>query len=290
VVDVKRQIREAIIERGLFLAAASSIIIVMLITLFMFAEGIRALNLDFLFGMEWHPAGEKFGILPIIVSTFIVGLGALGIAIAIGIPCAIFLSEYAHDPLKSIIKSSVEMLVGIPSIVLGFFGLIVIVPLIRNNLGGLGESILAGWIILSVMTLPHIISISEDALRAVPNSFREGSIALGATTWQTTKDLIVPNAKSGILASIVLGIGTAIGETMAVLMVIGNPNIPWIPQSVLEPVRVLTSTIVIEISYAVWGSMHQYSLFAIGIVLFAVVGILNIISRLIIKQEIRKRW
>jgi phosphate transport system permease protein len=287
---VKRQIREKIIEKGLFLAASASIIIVLLITLFMFAEGIRALNFDFLFGMEWYPSGEKFGILPIVVSTFIVGLGALGIAIAIGIPCAIFLSEYARDPIRSIIKSSVEMLVGIPSIVLGFFGLVVIVPLIRYNLGGLGESILAGWIILSIMTLPHIISISEDALRAVPNSYREGSIALGATNWQTTKALIVPNAKSGILASIVLGMGTAIGETMAVLMVIGNPNIPWIPQSILEPVRVLTSTIVIEISYAVWGSMHQYSLFAIGIVLFAIVGILNIISNLVIKQELRKRW
>lgn len=287
---MRRQIREAIIEKGLFLAASASIIIVMLIILFMFAEGIRALNFSFLFGMEWRPSGQKFGILPIVVSTFIVGLGALGIAIAIGIPCAIFLSEYARDPIRSIIKSSVEMLVGIPSIVLGFFGLVVIVPLIRYNLGGLGESILAGWIILSIMTLPHIISISEDAMRAVPNSYREGSIALGATNWQTTKALIVPNAKSGILASIVLGMGTAIGETMAVLMVIGNPNIPWIPQSILEPVRVLTSTIVIEISYAVWGSMHQYSLFAIGIVLFAIVGILNIISNLVIKQELRKRW
>lgn len=287
---MKRKIREAIIEKSLFLAASTSIIIVMLITIFMFAEGIRALNFEFLFGMEWRPSGEKFGIFPIIVSTFIIGLGALGIAIGIGIPCAIFLSEYARDPIRSIIKSSVEMLVGIPSIVLGFFGLIVLVPLIRYNIGGLGESILAGWIILSIMTLPHIISISEDALRAVPNSFREGSIALGATTWQTTKDLIIPNAKSGILASIILGMGTAIGETMAVLMVIGNPNIPWIPQSIIEPVRVLTSTIVIEISYAVWGSMHQYSLFAIGIVLFAIVALLNIISRLIIKEEIRKRW
>jgi phosphate transport system permease protein len=287
---VKRQIREAIIEKGLFLAASTSIIIVMLITIFMFAEGFRALNFDFLFGMEWWPSGGKFGIVPIVVSTFIVGLGALGIAIAIGIPCAVFLSEYSHDPIRSIIKSSVEMLVGIPSIVLGFFGLIVLVPFIRHNIGGLGESILAGWIILSIMTLPHIISISEDAMRAVPNSFREGSIALGATTWQTTKALIIPNAKSGILASIILGMGNAIGETMAVLMVIGNPNIPWIPNSILEPVRVLTSTIVIEISYAVWGSMHQYSLFALGIVLFAVIALLNIISRLIIKEEISKRW
>ncbi|OGD52811.1 phosphate ABC transporter permease subunit PstC [Candidatus Bathyarchaeota archaeon RBG_13_38_9] len=287
---MKRQIREAIIEKGLFLAASASIIIVMLIIIFMFAEGIRALNFDFLFGMEWWPSGEKFGIIPTVVSTFIIGLGALGIAIIIGIPCAIFLSEYSRDPIRSIIKSSVEMLVGIPSIVLGFFGLVVLVPLIRYNIGGLGESILAGWIILSIMTLPHIISISEDAMRAVPNSFREGSIALGSTTWQTTKALIIPNAKSGIFASIVLGMGNAIGETMAVLMVIGNPNIPWIPQSILDQVRVLTSTIVIEISYAIWGSMHQYSLFALGIVLFAVVSVLNLISRLIIKEEIRKRW
>ncbi len=287
---MRRQIRERIIERGLFVAASTSIIIVLLIVLFMFAEGYSAINFDFLFGNEWDPSHERFGILPTLISTFYVGLGALSISICIGIPCAIFLSEYAHETIRSIIKSSVEMLVGIPSIVLGFFGLIVLVPLIREYIGGRGESMLAGWIILSIMTLPHIISISEDALRAVPNSFREGSIALGATKWQTVIKLILPNAKSGVLASIILGMSNAIGETMAVLMIIGNPNIPWIPNSVLDQVRVMTSTIVIEISYAVWGSAHQHSLFAIGVVLFIVVAILTSFARVVVKEEIRKKW
>ncbi len=287
---MRRQLREGLIERGLFIAASTSIIIVVLIVLFMFSEGYQALNIDFLFGSEWNPSAEKFGIFPTIVSTFYVGFGALAISIIIGIPCAIFLSEYAKENVRSILKSSIEMLVGIPSIVLGFFGLIVIVPIIRNNIGGLGESILAGWLILSVMTLPHIISLSEDAMRAVPNTYREGSIALGATKWQTITSLILPNAKSGILASIILGMSNAIGETMAVLMVIGNPNIPWIPQSIIDPVRVMTSTIVIEISYAVWGSAHQHSLFAIGVVLFVLIAILTSFARMVVKEEMRRKW
>ena len=287
---MQRQSKEKIIEKGLFVAASTSIILVMLIVIFLFSEGYQALNFDFLFGFKWHPASESFGIVPTVISTLYIAIGALVISIIIGIPTAIYLSEYAHEKVRGIIKSSVEMLVGIPSIVLGFFGLIVIVPWIRYNVGGLGESILAGWIILSIMTLPHIISISEDAMRAVPNSFREGSWALGATKWQTAIQLIMPNAKSGILASIILGMSNAIGETMAVLMVIGNPNIPWIPQSILDPVRVLTSTIVIEISYAIWGSAHQYSLFALGIVLFVFVAIATTLARLVVKEEMRRRW
>jgi phosphate transport system permease protein len=287
---MRRQIREKLIERGLFVAASASIIIVLLIVLFMFLEGYSAINFNFLFGYEWNPSHEKFGIFPIVISTFYIGLGALAISICIGIPSAIFLSEYANETIRSVIKSSVEMLVGIPSIVLGFFGLIVLVPLIRDNIGGRGESILAGWIILSIMTLPHIISLSEDAMRSVPNSFREGSVALGATKWQTVIKLIIPNAKSGVLASIILGMSSAIGETMAVLMVIGNPNIPWIPNSILDQVRVMTSTIVIEISYAVWGSTHQQSLFAIGVVLFIFVAIMTSIARIVVKEDIRRKW
>jgi phosphate transport system permease protein len=287
---MKAYLRERLIERGLFIAASASIIIVMLIIIFLFSEGYQALNFDFLFRSKWHPASNSFGILPTIIGTIYLAAGALGISIIIGIPTAIYLSEYANETIRGIIKSSVEMLVGIPSIVLGFFGLIVIVPWIRYNLGGIGESILAGWIILSIMTLPHIISISEDSMRAVPNSYREGSLALGATKWQTATDLILPSAKSGILASIILGMSSAIGETMAVLMVIGNPNIPWIPQSILEPIRALTSTIVIEISYAVWGSAHQHALFAIGIVLFIFVAIATTLTRMIIKEDIRRKW
>jgi phosphate transport system permease protein len=237
--------------------------------------------------MTWRPSRNQFGILPIVISTFIVGIGSLAIAAAIGIPAAIYLAELSPEWFRNIIKPSIEMLVGIPSIVLGFFGLMILVVFIRDNIGGYGECILAGWIILSIMTLPHVISISEDSIRAVPEAYKEASLGLGATHLQTIRKVILPHARSGILASLVLGMGNAIGETMAVLMVIGNPNIPWIPTSVLEPVRVLTSTIVIEISYAVWGSMHQHALFALGVVLFIIVAILNAITTAIIRTSVR---
>ncbi len=215
-----------------------------------------------------------------------VGIGALAIAASIGIPASIYLAEFSPGWLRNIIKPCVEMLVGIPSIVLGFFGLMVLVVFIRNSFGGYGECILAGWMILAIMTLPHVVSISEDSIRAVPKGYKEASLALGATHLQTTIRVILPNARSGILASLILGMGNAIGETMAVLMVIGNPNIPWIPSSVLEPVRVLTSTIVIEIGYAVWGSMHQHALFALGVVLFIIVAILNVITTAVIRKGV----
>ena len=256
---------------------------------FLLVEGWSAINLDFLFGLTWHPSNNEFGILPIIISTIIVGVGAVLIALVIGVHCAIFLAEFAPNWVRNIIKPSVEMLVGVPSIVLGFFGLMLIVPFIRDNLGGRGECILAGWIILSIMTLPHVITISEDAIRAVPKSYREASLSLGATKWQTVRNVTLTSAKSGILASLILGMGNAIGETMAVLMVIGNPNIPIIPTSILDSVRVLTSTIVMEISYVEWGSQHQYALFAIGVVLFVLVAIINLMARSAIQRGMMKR-
>jgi len=278
---------EKIIGKLLFISALSSSLIVFFIIAFMLKESIPALTLgwDFFFGMTWHPSHNQFGIFPIVVSTFIVGIGALAIAAFIGIPAAIYLAEFSPEWIRNIVKPCVEMLVGIPSIVLGFFGLMVLVVFIRDSFGGYGECILAGWIILAIMTLPHVISISEDSIRAVPKAYKEASLALGATQLQTIKRVILPNARSGILASLILGMGTAVGETMAVLMVIGNPNIPWIPSSMLEPVRVLTSTIVIEIGYAVWGSMHQHALFALGVVLFVIVAILNAITTAVIRKR-----
>jgi len=282
---------ERIIEKLLFICALSSILIVFFIIAFILKEGLPALALggDFIFGMTWHPSHNQFGIFPIVVSTFVVGIGALAIAAAIGIPAAVYLAEFSPEWLRNIIKPCVEMLVGVPSIVLGFFGLAVLVVFIRDSFGGYGECILAGWIILAIMTFPHVISISEDSIRAVPKAYKEASLALGATQLQTIRRVILPNARSGILASLVLGMGNAIGETMAVLMVIGNPNIPWIPSSVLEPVRVLTSTIVIEISYAVWGSMHQHALFALGVVLFVIVAILNAVTTAVIRKGMSGR-
>ena len=281
---------EWVIEKLLFISAISSSFIVFFIIIFMLHEGLPALAIgwDFFFGMDWSPSNNQFGIFPIVVSTFVVGIGALLTAALIGIPAAVYLAEFSPRWVHSIVKPCVEMLVGIPSIVLGFFGLMVLIPLIRDSLGGWGECILAGWIILAIMTLPHVISISEDSIRAVPKAFKEASVALGATELQTIRKVILPNARSGILASLILGMGNAIGETMAVLMVIGNPNIPWIPSSILEPVSVLTSVIVIGINYAVWGSMHQHALFAIGIVLFAIVAILNAITTTVIRKGVSR--
>ncbi len=286
----KESVLEWLIEKVLFACALSSILIVLFIIIFILQEGFPALALgtEFFFGMTWWPSRNLFGILPTVVSTFIVGIGALGIAALIGIPTAIYLAEFAPEWMRNIIKPSVEMLVGIPSIVLGFFGLMVLVVAIRDNLGGYGECILAGWLILAVMTLPHVISISEDSIRAVPKTYKEASLGLGATQLQTIRKVILPHAKSGILASLVLGMGNAIGETMAVLMVIGNPNIPGIPTSLLDSVRVLTSTIVIEHAYVDWGSMHQHALFALGVVLFVIVAILNAITTAIIRKGRRK--
>lgn len=279
-------LKEKIIEKVLFASALSSILIVLFIIGFLFKESLPALSLgaEFFFGMEWIPQKGLFGIAPIFIPTLIVGVGALAIASSIGVPAAVYLSEFSPGWLRSILKPSVDMLVGIPPVVLGFFGLMVLTEGIRGTFGGYGECILAGWIILAIMTLPHVISISEDSIRSVPRTYRDASLALGATKLQTIRKVVLPNARSGILASLMLGMGNAIGETMAVLMVIGNPSPPYLPDGLLEPVRVITSTIVIEFPYSVWGSTHQHALYALGFVLFVVVAVLNLITTSIVRR------
>ena len=274
-----------VVSKVLFLCASLSAIIVFLITAFLLREGIKVLTPGFLFGMTWSPHRGLFGIFPTIVGTLCVVTGAVIIATAIGIPSAIFLSEFSPFWVRNIIKSSVEVIAGIPSVVIGFFGLTVLVPFIRDHIGGRGESILAGWIVLAFMILPNLITIAEDSLRAVPRSYREASLALGATKWQTVRNVVLPSASSGIRAALVLGVGRAMGETMAVLMVVGNPETPWIPTGILDRVRMLTSTIVIEFSYAEWGSTHQHALFAIGVVLFFMVTALNLIATFVIRRK-----
>ncbi len=273
------------VSRILFLCASLSAVIVFLITAFLLQEGIKVLTPGFLFGMTWSPHRGLFGIFPTIVGTLCVVAGAVVIATVIGIPSAIFLSEFSPFWVRNIIKSSVEVIVGIPSVVIGFFGLTVLVPFIRDHVGGRGESILAGWIVLAFMILPNLITIAEDSLRAVPRSYREASLALGATKWQTVRNVVLPSASSGIRAALVLGVGRAMGETMAVLMVVGNPETPWIPTGILDRVRMLTSTIAIEFSYAEWGSTHQHALFAIGVVLFFMVTALNFIATFVIRRK-----
>ncbi len=284
----QRSLLEKAIEIILFVGALSSIIIVFLIIAYMSLEAYPALNLDFLLGWFWDPKKEMFGIFQIIVSTLYVGVGAILITTAIGVPTAIFLAEFCPRNIRNVIKPSIELLVGIPTIVLGFFGLMVVIPFIRDNFGGWGTSVLAGWMILAIMSLPHVISISEDALRAVPNSYKEAALALGATRWQTVKKVLLPHAKTGILASILLALGRVMGETMAVTMVIGNPRVAWIPTSILDRAKVLTSTILLDWSYVEIPSMHYHSLFGIGLVLFFIVALIDVTAIYMVKRGVIK--
>lgn len=232
---------------------------------------------DFIFGRQWYPTSDpipSYGIWPMIVGTLMVTLGALLFAIPLGIATAIFMAEVADIRLRNILKPLVELLAGIPSVVFGFFGLIVIVPLVQQVFHLIvGETVLAGSIVLGIMALPTIITITEDSMRTTPKALKEASLALGATRWQTLVRVTIPYAKSGISTAIILGIGRAIGETMAVLMVTGNAS--NIPHSFLVPARTIPATIAAELGEAPYGGMHFKALFALGIVLFLFTIIIN---------------
>jgi phosphate transport system permease protein len=234
---------------------------------------------DFLLKTEWNPTKGVFGILPMVVGSLGVTFASLLWAVPLGLIAAVFLAEIAPLKVGRITSNLVELLAGIPSVVYGFFGLIVIVPFIRNYLGGNGLSILAGAIVLGIMILPTIITISRDSIMAVPGEYKEGSLALGATHYQTIGRVILPAARSGIITSIILGMGRAIGETMAVVMVTGNATL--IPGSLLSPVRTMTSSIVLEMGYA--SGNHQAALFAIGMILFIFIVALNLIVNMAVK-------
>jgi len=275
---------DELIKISTSLCAGSSILVVFLIFGYTFLEGLPVLikyGPSFLTGLYWKPYADppQFGLLPTIVGTLSVSGLAISMATPIGVLAAIYLAEYSGVGfLKSLIESATQLLVSVPSVVLGFIGLVFLVPTLAKTFGGWGFSILAGGIVLAIMTLPHIICISSDAIKAVPREYRYASLALGASRWQTIRRVVLPVAKSGILASIILGLGNAIGETMAVLMVIGNPEVPYIPTSILDRVRVLTSTIVIEFNYAVWGSDQMRALFAIGVTLFIITAVVNLLA------------
>jgi len=272
------------IEKFFFLCACMSVLSVLVISVYIFVNGSPAIFkiglFKFLFGMEWAPSLEQFGIFPMIIASILGTIGALVIGICVGVFTAIFLAEIAPNWLVRIFQPAIQLLAGIPSVVYGFFGLIVIVPLISKYFGGVGNSLLAVIIILGIMILPTIINISEAALRAVPKEYKEGSLALGATHIQTIFKVILPAARSGIMTSIILGAGRAIGETMAVIMVAGNT--PLLPSSLLKPVRTMTSNIVLEMGYAF--GLHQGALFATGVVLFILIMLLNIILNIIIRK------
>jgi phosphate transport system permease protein len=232
---------------------------------------------EFVFGKEWYPTAEPiplFGVWPLILGTLIVTFGAILFAVPLGLATAIFLAEVSSFRLRNIIKPLIELLAGIPSVVYGFFGLVVIVPLIQQIFHlEVGETVLAGSIVLGIMALPTVITISEDAIRTTPKSLKEASLALGATRWQTMVRVVIPYARSGITTAIILGIGRAIGETMAVLMVTGNAAM--IPHSFLVPARTIPATIAAELGESPYGGLHFKALFALGIILFLFTLIIN---------------
>ncbi|MEW5952730.1 MAG: phosphate ABC transporter permease subunit PstC [Bacillota bacterium] len=277
---------EGTIEKILQLSALAAILVVFLISLFILIEGYPVIAKyglgHFLLGGQWYPLDGLFGIMPMIIGSFIVTFGALLLGVPFGIGCAIFLAEFAPMWMTKVLRPGIELLAGIPSVVYGFFGLVVLVPLIMDTFGGRGFSVLAASVVLAIMILPTVINISEDAIRAVPREYKEGSFALGATHWQTVKMVILPTAQSGIVASIVLGMGRAIGETMAVIMVAGN--VTAIPGSFLDPVRTLTANIALEMGYA--AGDHMSALFATGIVLFVIIMFLNFLITLVPKRVI----
>ncbi len=268
---------DEVIERLLLFAALSAVSTLALITLFILREGLPVVldrgPLAFLGSGKWAPTRGHFGLLPMIAGTAVVTVGALLIGLPLGLAGAITLAELAPPKARQLLKPTVELLAGIPSVVYGFIGMEILVPMIRDGgaLGGPGYSSLAASIILGIMVLPTIIGISIDALEAVPASYRDGSRALGATQWQTITGVVLPAAKNGIVAAVILGMGRAVGETMAVIMVAGNAV--QYPSSVLDPVRTLTANIALEMSYA--SGPHAEALFATGIVLFLVSLSLN---------------
>jgi phosphate transport system permease protein len=268
---------------GVIICASVSILILLAIIVFILIEGLPAFIwigfFEFLFGMDWSPAREQFGIFTMIAGSLAVTIGSMILSIPLGIACAVLLSEVAPVQVRKVLRPVVELLVGIPSVIYGLVGILIIVPLVRQ-IGGTGYSILAASIVLMAMVLPTIITVSDDSLRAVPRKYKEGSLAMGATQWQTIRHVLIPAARSGIGTGVILGIGRAIGETMAMIMVIGNA--PIFPVSPLDPARTLTGNIAVEINYA--AGLHQNALFATALVLLVVIILLNAVIMHIFKR------
>ncbi|HEX3044606.1 MAG TPA: phosphate ABC transporter permease subunit PstC [Bacillota bacterium] len=278
--------KEGLIAVSLFTLACIAVTGVLLIIIFVVREGWPVLAKYGLWalisGQVWQPTQSIFGLLPLIVGSAYVTLAALVLGVPLGVGCAVFMAEIAPLWMTRIVRPAINLLAGIPSVVYGFFGLVILVPALRAIFGGVGFSLLAGGVILAIMILPTIISISEDALRAVPHDYKEASLALGATHWQTIYKVLVPAAKSGIIAAVILGMGRAVGETMAVIMITGNT--PLVPKSILDPGPTLTGTIGQEWSYA--SGEHAQGLFTVGIILFILIIAINSIALLFAQKKV----
>lgn len=271
-----KKLKEHTMHLVFALTACISIAAVALICLFLFANGVPAIGkvgvFDFLLGTKWAPSNHMYGIFPMIVGSIYVTAGALLLGVPIGILTAIFMARFCPKWLYKIMRPAVNLMAGIPSVVYGFFGLVVLVPYVRDYFGGRGMSVLSASVLLALMILPTIISVTESSIRAVPESYYEGALALGATHERSVFRTVVPAAKSGIFAGVVLGVGRAIGETMAVMMVAGNQ--PVIPGDILDGVRTLTTNIVMEMGYAT--DLHREVLIATAVVLFVFILIINL--------------
>ena len=279
----KKDVKEFFIEKMIYASGIASILCVILIFIFLAKEGFSLFKTvsipDFLLGKKWYPISEPplFGILPLILGSLFVTLGAALISVPIGIASAVYIAEVAPLHVKEILKSGIELLAAIPSVVLGFIGMVTLVPFVKNAFNlPTGLSALSGSIMLAFMAMPTIVSIAEDALNAVPRKYREAALALGATRWQAIWRVTLRAASSGIVAAVMLGIGRVIGETMAVMMITGNAA--RIPESIFQPVRTLTATVAAEMGETVQNSDHYFALFAIGIVLFVITFVINLIA------------
>lgn len=278
-----RRISDSFWKYAIYLFGASSFIILLLIALFILREGFPAFIQtglwQFVSGTTWDVHDKSFGILPMIIASIYVTIGALIISVPLGLFCAIYITDVAPIKIREIVRPALELLVGIPSVVYGLVGMLMLVPFIGSMGHGSGDSILAASIVLAVMVLPTIVSITEDSIDAVPKAYREGALALGSTRWQMIYHVVIPAAKSGIVASIVLGMGRAIGETMAMIMVIGNSLV--IPNSIFSSARTLTGTLALELKYA--EGLHWNALFATGVVLFVFILIINSMGILLLR-------
>lgn len=287
------RIFEKIITRTIQFSGYSSILFVLLILFFLLSEGTPALfdvPLSQLFSERWYPIEDYYGILPLILGSLVVTLGASLVAVPFGILTAVFIAEIAPKWLQEIMKPLVELLAGLPSVVLGFLGILVVSPFLRDTLNlPTGLTALTGSLLLGGIAIPTIVSISEDALNNVPESYRHGSLALGLTRWQTIWGVTVPAAKSGILMAVMLGVGRTIGETMTVMMVTGNaPILPTSLQALFMPIRTMTATIASEMGEVATGSPHYHVLFFIGIVLFLFTLLVNVIASNISSRKLKR--
>ncbi|MGT2750551.1 phosphate ABC transporter permease subunit PstC [Streptococcus orisasini] len=277
--------KEKIMQAVFFFTACISIISVILICVFLFSSGIPAIQKiglkNFLLGTVWQPANNIYGIFPMIVGSVYVTLGALVLGVPIGVLTAVYMARFCPEKIYRPLRSAINLMAGIPSVVYGFFGLVILVPFVREHVGGFGMGVLTASVLLGLMILPTIISVSESAIRAVPNSYYEGGLALGASHERSVFFAVLPAAKRGILAAVILGIGRAIGETMAVIMVAGNQAV--LPDSLTAGIRTLTTNIVMEMGYS--SGLHREALIGTAVILFIFVLIINISFSLLHKED-----